>query len=222
MGTKQEILVPDIGDFEDVEVIEVLVAPGDRIEVEASLVTLESDKATLEVPSPYAGSVVEVRVSEGDRVSEGSLLLVLDSETEHADSEPADEPRSASAAAPRAPAVSPVALSREPAVIPRPAKGSSRGHASPSVRRFARELGVDPALVSGTGRKGRILKTDVHAFVKRALAGGGSATLPDTVIQVEAPKEIDFARFGEIEIAPLAKIRRLSAANLHRSWVTVP
>lgn len=222
MGMKREIRVPDIGDFENVEVIEVLVALGDGIEVEASLVTLESDKATLEVPSPYAGSVVELRVSEGDRVSEGSVLLVLDAEAAAEAPEPAREARSASVAVERAPAASAAAPPREAAAIPPPAQASSRGHASPSVRRFARELGVDPALVSGSGRKGRVLKSDVQAFVKQTLAGGASASLPDTVIQIEAPKEVDFARFGEIEIAPLAKIRRLSAANLHRSWVTVP
>ncbi len=222
MGMKREIRVPDIGDFENVEVIEVLVALGDGIEVEASLVTLESDKATLEVPSPYAGSVVELRVSEGDRVSEGSVLLVLDAEAAAEAPEPAREARSASVAVERAPAASAAALPREAAAISPPAQASSRGHASPSVRRFARELGVDPALVSGSGRKGRVLKSDVQAFVKQALEGGASASLPDTVIQIEAPKEVDFARFGEIEIAPLAKIRRLSAANLHRSWVTVP
>jgi pyruvate dehydrogenase E2 component (dihydrolipoamide acetyltransferase) len=222
MGTKREIRVPDIGDFEEVEVIEVLVATGDRIEVEASIVTLESDKATLEVPSPYAGSVLEVRVSEGNHVSEGSVLLVLDAETEADAPEPTDGSRTASAAVERAPAAPRVASPHEPAPIARPAQASSRSHASPSVRRFARELGVDSTLVSGTGRKGRILKVDIQAFVKQALAGGASAALPDTVIQVEAPKVIDFARFGEIEITPLAKIRRLSAANLHRSWVTVP
>jgi pyruvate dehydrogenase E2 component (dihydrolipoamide acetyltransferase) len=234
MGTKREILVPDIGDFEDVEVIEVLVGAGDAIEVEASLVTLESDKATLEVPSPYAGSVLEVRVAEGDRVSEGSVLLVLDAETDAqsgtetetqretgSESESAGAVVQSSAASP-AVASAAAASSSEPVAIPRPTRSASRGHASPSVRRFARELGVDPALVSGSGRKGRILKSDVQAFVKQALAGGVATALPDTVVQFEAPKEIDFARFGEIEIAPLARIRRLSAANLHRSWVTVP
>jgi len=216
--------VPDIGDFEAVEVIEVLVAPGDGIEVEASLVTLESDKATLEVPSPYAGTIVEVRVSEGDRVSEGSVLAVLDVATEVDAPEPAaaDESRIAPKPKPKPAVAQEVAPPREPAPVPRPAPGSARGHASPSVRRFARELGVDPALVPGTGRKGRILKSDVQAYVKQALAGGAFAELPETVIRIEAPKDVDFARFGAIEIVPLGKIRRLSAANLYRSWVTVP
>jgi len=180
------------------------------------------------VPSPFAGSVIEVRVSEGDRVSEGSVLLVLDAEVGAESPQPASEPAAGRVdvmPAPNAPTVAPPAASsspRESAAAPRPAQTAARGHASPSVRRFARELGVDPALVPGTGRKGRILKSDVQAFVKQALAGGSAAALPDTVVQFEAPKEIDFLRFGVIEIAPLSRIRRLSAANLHRSWLTVP
>jgi len=234
MGTKREILVPDIGDFEDVEVIEVLVAAGDAIEVEASLVTLESDKATLEVPSAYSGVVLKVRVAEGDRVSEGSVLLVLDAEMDAASVAPTeaseDAPNEAETreGAPRSrsdsPAVEPAVAAPpiEPTALRAPRRPALRGHASPSVRRFARELGVDLALVAGTGRKGRMLKSDVQAFVKQALAGAAATVLPDTVVQFEAPKEIDFARFGEVEIAPLARIRRLSAANLHRSWLTVP
>jgi len=232
VATKREVLVPDIGDFEDVEVIEVLVSPGDTIAVETSLVTLESDKATLEVPSPCVGSVLEVRVAEGDRVSEGSVLLVVDAE-EAAESAESSAPKQAAAEASgpsaaestpnrSAPSPSPPAPAR-PAPSPlRPAgPAGPRGHASPSVRRFARELGVDPALVPGSGRKGRVQKEDIQRYVQGALAGG-VASLPEGVVQVEPAKAIDFAKFGEIEVEPLSRIRRIAARNLHRSWVTVP
>jgi pyruvate dehydrogenase E2 component (dihydrolipoamide acetyltransferase) len=221
VGVEKEVRVPDIGDFEDVEVIEVLVAAGDAIEAEASVVTLESDKATLEVPCPYAGVVKEVRVAEGDRVSEGSVLLIVDAEPAAAEAAVhAPEPKRASE-----PAVSTPKHRERPAPAPaarRAPVGPSRvGHASPAVRRFARELGVDIAAVPGSGRKGRIRKPDVQLFVKQALAAA-PAPISANVVQIEAPPEIDFASFGEIEVQPLGKIRRLAAANLHRSWVTVP
>ncbi|MFQ5417925.1 MAG: 2-oxo acid dehydrogenase subunit E2 [Myxococcota bacterium] len=213
MGVSTAVRVPAIGDFEDVEVIEVLVSPGDEIEAEASVVTLESDKATMEVPCPIAGVVLELRVDVGDRVSEGSVLMTLD-----AWSVAAADPETAQLSTPPPP-------QRAKPDVRRPAAPSRRrvpgGHASPSVRRFSRELGVDLATVRGTGRKGRILKEDVQLTVRRAL-GAAHGAPSDTVVRVQAPRQIDFASFGEVEIEPLERIRRIAAANLHRSWVTVP
>jgi pyruvate dehydrogenase E2 component (dihydrolipoamide acetyltransferase) len=217
LGVEKAVRVPDIGDFENVEVIEVLVSVGDRIEPDASLVTLESDKASMEVPSPFRGVVKEVCVAVGDRVSEGDVLVVLDGEAEVAED------------APPAAQVDPVREVSAPPPVPPPPRAQRQpsgtslgGHASPSVRRLAREFGVDLALVRGTGRKGRIQKTDVQALVRGALGGGAPIRIPDTVVQFELPPEIDFASFGETVILPLSKIRRLSAAHLHRSWVTIP
>src|SRR6266850_467612 len=172
----QTVTVPDIGDFKEVEVIEVLVKPGDKIAKEQSLVTLESDKATMEIPSPTAGTVKEIRIKTGDKVSQGSVILVLEGTEQRA--EPRSEPKAeAPKAAPSAPA--PKAA---PAAAPRPAEprdeSAAKPHASPSVRKFARELGVDLAQVQGSGPKGRILHADVQAFVKAALAGGAARAAP--------------------------------------------
>jgi len=222
VGVERAIRVPDIGDFENVEVIEVLVAVGDTVAAEASLVTLESDKATMEVPCPFAGTVKEVRVSEGDAVSEGSVLVVLDTSAEEAAKAPPEQPaaeKAAEAAPPKVEAPPQASPSRP---SPRSARSGAVPHASPSVRRFARELGVEISLVRGSGRKHRVLKSDIQAFVKNALGGGAPVAIPDTVVQIEAAPAIDFASFGEIEIEELPRIRRLSAANLRRSWLTIP
>ncbi len=229
LGVERTVQVPDIGDFENVEIIEVLVAVGDRIEPDTSLVTLESDKATMEVPCPFGGVVKEVCVAVGDQVSEGDPLAVVDADAEIAEEAPPAAPPAAPAetvpevTAPRAVSPqSPPPAPPPPSAQRRPLGRSPGGHASPSVRRLAREFGVDLALVRGTGRKGRIQKTDVQAFVRGALGGGAPIRIPDTVVQFELPPEIDFASFGEIEVQPLSKIRRLSAKHLHRSWVTIP
>jgi len=258
LGVEKEVRVPDIGDFENVEVIEVLVSAGDEISVETSLVTLESDKATMEVPSPLAGTVREVRVSVGDAVSEGSVLLVLDaaaeaddagepasdaaseSESEQpasdaaAEADDAGEPASgdASESESEQPASDAESVAAAPArraepertrsAPPRRRRGGLPPHASPSVRRLARELGVDISLVRGSGRKQRILKDDIQAFVKHALGGGAPIAIPDTVVQLDPAPEIDFASFGEIELQPETRIRQLAAANLRRSWLTIP
>jgi pyruvate dehydrogenase E2 component (dihydrolipoamide acetyltransferase) len=217
LGVERAVRVPDIGDFENVEVIEVLIAVGDRIEPDASLVTLESEKASMEVPCPFGGVVKEVCVAVGDQVSQGDMLAVVDTEAEVAEEAPP-----AAQAEPAREVAAPPPVPPSPRAQRRPSGASVGGHASPSVRRLAREFGVDLTLVRGTGRKGRILKTDVQAFVKGALEGGAPIRIPETVVQFEPPPEIDFASFGEIEVLPLSKIRRLSAVNLHRSWVTVP
>ncbi len=220
-GTVKEILVPDIGDFDAVEVIEILVKAGDTVAVEDSLISVESDKATMEIPAPEAGVVKEVKVALGDNVSQGSLLLLL---------EPvADAAANVTDAEPAAPAAEPApeTTPAKPASTSAPVKASptakidevsfSTAYASPSVRKFARELGVDLGRVDGSGRKGRITREDVQAFVKRALAQGGGGGLG-----VAPMPEIDFAQWGEVETQALTKINKLTGQFLHRNWVTVP
>ncbi len=228
-----EVKVPDIGDFHDVPVIEILVAVGDSIKAEQALVMLESDKATLEVPSPVAGMVKEVRLKIGDKVSAGALVLLLEPAAA-AQFSPQPAPQIApqpvpqpvpQAAAPAAPQPAPAAT---PAALPAPVSETGPSHASPSLRRFARELGVEVAKLKGTGPKGRILKEDVQNYVKAQLAappasgapgvsggaGGGLDLLP-------WPK-VDFAKFGPVELKPLSRIKKISGANLHRNWVMIP
>ncbi len=239
METTMEIHVPDIGDFKSVDVIEVLVKPGDSVAAEQSLITVESDKATMEIPSPQAGIVRELRVKSGDKVSEGSLILLLElANATGTAATPAPAPAvsaaqanpSGATGASGSPATTAVAATA-PAPAPAPAPAATGlPHASPSVRKFARELGVDLARVSGTGPKGRIVQEDVQSFVKaelaRASAGnrtessapggsvGGLSLLP-------WPK-VDFARFGPIEVQPLSRIKKISGANLARNWVVIP
>lgn len=225
----KEICVPDIGDFENVEVIEVLVAPGDSLQAEDSLITVESDKASMEIPAPEAGVVQEVKVAVGDKVSEGSLILLLEpaaaaappAEEAPAETAPAQPAAVAPAAAPQ-PSPAPVAPAAAPAPKASPTAkidevSFAKAHASPAVRKFARELGVDLGQVGGSGPRGRILKDDVKAFIKHALsqpAGGGLGVAP--------MPEIDFSQWGEVESQPLTKINKLTGQFLHRNWVTVP
>jgi pyruvate dehydrogenase E2 component (dihydrolipoamide acetyltransferase) len=234
MGTLKEIVVPDIGDFKNVDVIEVLVKPGDVIQPEQSLITVESDKATMEIPSPAAGTVKELRVKVGDKVSTGSSLLML----EAAESTPAPVAKPAAAPAPPALALAPaparaapppaVPLAGKPDPVPyepAPAPGFTP-HASPSVRKFARELGVDLVKVKGSGRKGRITQEDVQAFVKNVMKGAQAA--PALVARggfgFDLPEwpQVDFAKFGPVETKPLSRIRKLSGGFLHRNWVSIP
>ncbi len=220
-----DVPVPDIGDFDTVTVLEVLVAPGQTIAADSSIVTLESDKASMEVPSPQAGVVRELKVAPGDKIGQGALILTL----EVADAEAPGAP----APAPAPPAETPPPEAPPPAAVAEPASAPpspvaqaapvdeaafTLAHASPAVRRTARELGVDLGKVEGTGRKGRVLTEDVQAYVKAALAAPRASSgfsLP------EAPA-IDFSKFGEIEIHPLSRIRKLSATNLSRAWVSIP
>jgi len=224
------IVVPDIGDFDDVEVIEILVSEGDAIAVEDSLISVESDKATMEIPAPEAGVVKEIKVALGDKVSEGSLILMLEPSGEAAPAEapaekaPEPAPTAAPAHAPKpVPSQRPAASTQSPMQRQSPTAvidevTFSRAYASPSVRKFARELGVNLGQVSGSGRKGRITKDDVKAFVKRALTegtgGGGLAVAP--------MPDIDFSQWGDIETQPLTKINKLTGQYLHRNRVTVP
>ncbi len=225
----KEILVPNIGDFAEVEVIEILVSPGDSIAAEDSLISVESDKASMEIPAPEAGVVKEVKVSLGDKVAEGSLILMLDPAGEAAAAAPAKKEETPQAPAPKAEAAAPAPTAAPTAAKPAPAPAKqsptakidevsfSKAYATPSVRKFARELGVDLGQVDGSGRKGRITKEDVQNFVKRALSqptsgGLGVAPMP----------EIDFSQWGEIETKPLSKINKLTGQFLHRNWVTIP
>ncbi|MGF6411703.1 dihydrolipoyllysine-residue acetyltransferase [Paraburkholderia sp. MM5482-R1] len=235
-GGVQEIKVPDIGDYKDVPVIEIAVKVGDRVEKEQSLVTLESDKATMDVPSSAAGVVKEVKVKVGDTVSEGSVIVVIEAEGGAAPAPapapaakaPTEKPFDAPATPTPAPAA-PSALAQAP-LIPAGEGGSRHpSHASPSVRKFARELGVDVGQVKGTGPKGRITQADVTAFVKGVMtgqraapagaaapaAGGGELNL------LPWPK-VDFTKFGPIDPKPLSRIKKISGANLHRNWVMIP
>jgi len=230
-----EVKVPDIGDFKDIPVIEVLVKAGDSVEAEDALVTLESDKATMDVPSPSAGVVKEVKLKAGDKVSEGSTVLTLEAE-----SSPAPAPAPAAAAPAPAPSPQPAPASgrgSEPALIPSPlppGEGSgvrvdsvafTAAHASPSVRKFARELGVDLAKVRGTGPNARILQEDVQAFVKgmmQARAGAAPTAAGGGPLNLLPWPTIDFARFGPVEAVPLSRIRKISGANLARNWVMIP
>ena len=234
-----EVKVPDIGDYSDIPVIEICVAVGDTVKVDDALVTLESDKATMDVPSSAAGVVREIRVALGDRVSQGSIVAVIDAAAAGAPVEAA-KPVPAATAAP-APAAVVAAPAPAPAAPPVPAPVASAApspspaglalgaptHASPSVRRFARELGVDLAKVAATGPKQRIVKEDVAAFVKGALQAGpaaapaSGASLGGGLDLLPWPK-VDFAKFGEIEVKPLSRIKKISGQNLARNWVMIP
>ncbi|MGH8489016.1 MAG: 2-oxo acid dehydrogenase subunit E2 [Gammaproteobacteria bacterium] len=230
MTAEREVLVPDIGDFKDVDVIEILVKPGDTIQAETPLITIESDKAAMEVPSPYAGIVKDIRVKVGEKVAEGSAILVLSPAADDAPAQDiADAPAPAASRSSPAPKEDPrpVAATRvPPAGLPQGAETvrgsrSARSHASPSVRRAARELGVDIGLVQGSGPKGRILEEDVKAFARKALSGAhlGGAAGPYVMPAVTA---VDFSRYGKTELRPLSKVKRSTGQNLQRSWITVP
>ena len=238
----QDVVVPDIGNFDSVDVIEVLVKAGDTIAKEDSLITVESDKASMDIPSSIAGIVKEVKIKVGDKAAQGTLILTV--EASEAVAKPAEtkaEPVAAKPAAEAAPVATaaipeptrpapeppkPIAPVHQPAPVGASAVVATGklSHASPSIRKFARELGVNLALVQGSGAKNRILQQDVQAYVKGELAKprtenmgagvSGLATLPMPVI--------DFSQFGEIEHKSLSRIKKLSGANLHRNWVTAP
>ena len=222
MANAHEIQVPDIGGATDVEVIEINVQVGDQVEPEQPLITLETDKATMDVPSPQAGVVTAISINLGDKVSEGSVIMQLEAAAAAASAPAAPEPVAAKAEAPAPvpPPAPPKVTAPAPPPVPvakQPSNDSGEVHAGPAVRRFARELGVELSQVTGSGPKGRILKEDVQNYVSQRLAapsGGG--------LSVAAGPEIDFSRFGEIETQPLSKIKRLSGENLHRNWVTIP
>ena len=243
MSAPKEAHVPDIGDFSDIPVIEILVAVGDTVAKDQGLVTLESDKATMEVPAPFAGVVREIKVKLGDNVSEGALVAMI-------------EPTDGAAAAPvpaaeppkPAPSPAPVAEAPKPAPAPAPAPTAAAPmgaglppvrfeaaavlpdkvpYASPAVRLFARELGVDLARVAGSARSGRITKEDVQNFVKAAMQGGASAGAAAPAaggggLNLLPWPKVDFSKFGEVEVRELSRIKKISGANLARNWAMIP
>lgn len=224
-----EVRLPDIGDFEDVEIIEVLVSAGDEVGAEDSIVTLETDKASMEIPSPHSGSVKSVAVSVGDRVSEGDLLLTLDAvtapettEAPEAKPEPA-APAPAPAPVPETPRAAGEKVARPEPISHQPATESgSKAHASPAIRRFARELGVEISRVSGSGPKGRVTRDDVQQFVKQAISGGGTSAAATAGSGIPSLPSVDFSKFGEIEEVPLGRIKKISGAHLHGAWLNIP
>ncbi len=236
MKTK-EIIVPDIGDFEKVEIIELLVAVGDTIAVEDSLITVESDKASMEIPSSDGGVIKELKVRIGDFVAEGSVLAIIETNQSAGEDTPVEEEPET------APEVSAESEEKEekPAPVAQAAPTQSSGqkasptanidevsftkaYASPSLRRFARELGVDLGQVQGSGRKNRIVKEDIKGFVKHSMqrGGGASASPSGTVLGVAPMPEVDFSQWGDIETVALSRINKLTGDFLHRNWVTIP
>ncbi|GGC76324.1 dihydrolipoyllysine-residue acetyltransferase [Undibacterium terreum] len=233
-----EVKVPDIGDFKEVEVIELMVKVGDTIKVDQSLITVESDKASMEIPSSQAGVVTEIKVKVGDKVAEGSLLLTVEASAAGAAAAPAAASAPAAPAAAPAPAAvapaapapaAPAAPAARPAtaVASAPAPGG-KSHASPSIRKFARELGVDLARVSGSGTKGRVTQEDVQNFVKGIMSGSTAAPAASASkgggagLDLLPWPSLDFSKFGSTELVPLSRIKKLSGPNLHRNWVMIP
>ena len=259
MADPLKVLVPDIGGFKDVSVVDVLVKPGQQIEKETPLITIETEKAAMDVPAPAAGRIAEVSVKSGDKVSEGSLILLLDAAAESetsaapaaAQAPAAPAPAAPASAAPaaaappatdRAPAPAPPAApppapasapapvpatpeAASPAVPPAPAKvdeaAFSKAYASPSVRKFARELGADLGKIKGSGPKGRITQEDVKAHVKAILTAPVRAPAAPVSALPKVP-EVDFAKFGAVELKPLSRIQRISGARLQASWLNIP
>jgi pyruvate dehydrogenase E2 component (dihydrolipoamide acetyltransferase) len=240
-----EVKVPDIGDFKDVEIIELLVKPGDTVKLEQSLVTVESDKASMEIPSTRAGVVKELKVKLGDKISEGSLLLMMEGDAVRP--EPVEGPGEAAAKAPTgsarteapapAPPPPPVERAVPTAALPAHEPTAVQGHlphASPTIRKLARELGVPLDEVKGSGPKGRITHDDVHAFVKGVMAGdtqtkaqsskgGGSSAAAGGAMPGLLPwPQVDFTKFGPVERKDLSRIKKISGAALHRNWVMIP
>ena len=229
-----EIKVPDIGDFKEVEVIELLVKVGDVVKAEQSLITVESDKASMEIPSSHAGVVKELKVKIGDKVAEGSLLLMLEpSEAVAVTAAPSPAaattaPAAPAASAPTKPTPTPVAAVSTASAAPVAASADgNRAHASPSVRKFGRELGVDLSRVQGTGPKGRILLEDVQGFVKGVMAGGAAVSATAAAgtgmgMSLLPWPSLDFSKFGETSLEALSRIKKISGPNLHRNWVMIP
>lgn len=228
-----EVKVPDIGDFSEVPVIELYVKVGDSIQVDDAIATLESDKATMDVPSTVAGTVKEVLVQLGSKVSEGTVLIKVEGGASAAVTAGAPAPAASPAPAPAAAAAAPAAAAPTPAApataLPPPLPVGSKVHASPSVRAYARELGVDLSKVTASGPKGRILREDLTQYVKGVMSGATAAPAAaaggisggGTLDLLPWPK-VDFSKFGEIEIKPLSRIKKISGQNLSRNWVMIP
>jgi pyruvate dehydrogenase E2 component (dihydrolipoyllysine-residue acetyltransferase) len=230
----QDITVPDLGDFKDVEVIDVLVKPGDKIDVDTPLITLETEKATMDVPSTAAGVVQSIAIKKGDRVSKGNVIAQVEGEagSKKEEKKPAAAAQAAPPAQPTPKVEAPAAAAAAPSSAPAPAPQQraptqpvaittdfSSVHASPSIRKFARELGVDLTAVKGSGTKGRVTADDVKGWVKQALKSGSPATGGGALPKVP---EVDFAKFGQVEVKPLGRIQKISGPRLQASWVNVP
>ena len=241
MSKIKEVIVPDIGDFDMVEVIEVLVKSGDTIALEDPLITMESDKASMDVPSPFSGTVKDLKMKAGDKVSQNDLILTLIiDESEIVSSETVENSISSSSLVKNAPAnTGPLSTvkdesksleSRPPERVRRPPptemlieqKDFLQAHAGPSVRKFARELGVDLRSIRGSGRKQRITKEDVQEFVKKTMGGIVSGPTKAAGSGIPEMPEIDFSKFGPVEIKPLSRIKKKTGKNLHRSWLNLP
>jgi pyruvate dehydrogenase E2 component (dihydrolipoamide acetyltransferase) len=235
MAETVEITVPNIGDFADVPVIDVLVKPGDTVAPEDPLITIESEKATMDVPSPLAGVVESVAIKVGDKVSEGSPLVTLARAANGAPEPAVAQAAAAQPAAERPPGPAPEARAEKPPVEATPrepsqpepapeqdAPSGGAAHASPSIRRFARELGVDLRRVRGTGPRERIVREDVQGFVKRALESPQMGAGRGLGFDLPPWPKVDFAKFGPIEVVPLSRIRKISGPILHRNWVMIP
>lgn len=226
MNQLVEVRLPDIGDYKNVPVVEFLVKPGDIVAVEDPLITVESDKATMEIPAPFAGTIREFAVSIGTRVSQGALLLTIDAaaaapETKKAEATPAATPSKAEPLVAANAVPTPASEGSAPAVTMETSAGA---HATPSVRAFARELGVDLGTVKPSGAKGRILREDITALIKERLAGGSSVQVSGSGIGAGLPAwpAVDFGKFGPVERQPLSRIQMISGGNLARNWLTIP
>lgn len=225
MAELKKVLIPDIGDFKEVPVIEVLVKAGDRVKAEDSLITLESDKATIEIPAPYSGLVKEISVKPGDKVSQGSTVLTLEVSDDNRTETLPEVSVVATVQKEIAPQQDAKPVVNQPQNLPQTVStvsiAPSKAHASPSIRRFARELGVNLDLITGSGPKHRILKEDVQAYVKAELSKSrGTGT--GAALNLLPWPQVNFAKFGPVELKPLTRIKQISGANLHRNWVMIP
>ena len=223
----QQITVPDFGDVQEITVVDVYVKPGDKVEVEDPLVALESEKAVMDIPSPFAGTITEVKLQEGDTVGNDDIIVLIETaedvvattEEEQAAPEPA-EPEPPAPTTEKKVEEPPAVKEEQPEAAP--TEEDRDFHASPSIRSYARELGVDLGLISATGPKGRILKEDVQNFVKQRVQGAAAGPpATGTVVQTDAPLE-DFSKYGEIEDQELGRIQKISGPHLHRSWISIP
>ncbi|WP_295624580.1 dihydrolipoyllysine-residue acetyltransferase [uncultured Nitrosomonas sp.] len=234
MAELKKVFIPDIGDFKDVPVIEILIKAGDAVKAEDSLITLESDKATIEIPSPFAGLIKEIFVKPGDKVSEGTAILTIEYSGETETETETETPLQTAAKKNTHQDIEEVVPEVEvkPDEVQREQKNalqqastkdnvSSKAHASPSIRRFARELGVNLELIAGSGPKHRILKEDVQAYVKAELSKPGNGS-SGAVLDLLPWPEVNFAKYGPIELESLTRIKQISGANLHRNWVMIP
>ncbi|PSJ18500.1 dihydrolipoyllysine-residue acetyltransferase [Nitrosomonas supralitoralis] len=229
MSELKKVFIPDIGDFKDVPVIDILIKAGDAVNAEDSLITLESDKATIEIPSPYTGLIKEIFVKSGDKVSEGKAILTIEdssetqAETSSQDKGKKNISKDVAIVQPEVEVkpIAPQQVQNKPQQLSSENNVPSKAHASPSIRRFARELGVNLELITGSGPKHRILKEDVQAYVKAEFSKplkSGSGAMLDFLPW----PEVNFAKYGSIELKKLTRIKQISGANLHRNWVMIP